>query len=116
VDSFQRREVDIAVIVVGTTASSGPGFATTYGRLNVIFSRHRCGLIVVGDINVIKDSKHTIKRRGKGKGTIVIGSHLAKVGMLLNICRLFRENGRILRLDLQDEKGKDMGKDKDEDK
>jgi superfamily I DNA and/or RNA helicase len=52
VDGYQGREADIVVVVVGTTSASGPGFTSDAQRLNVMFTRQRCGLVIVGDLNV----------------------------------------------------------------
>ncbi|EHK15922.1 uncharacterized protein TRIVIDRAFT_9480, partial [Trichoderma virens Gv29-8] len=53
VDSFQGQENDIVIVVMGTAhPKPGPGFTSHEQRLNVMLTRHRCGLVVVGDINV----------------------------------------------------------------
>jgi len=52
VDGFQGKEGDIVIVVMGTSAKSGPGFTCDPQRLNVMLTRHRCGLVIVGDINV----------------------------------------------------------------
>ncbi len=52
VDSFQGQEGEIAAVVLGTTQHSGPGFTTDPNRLNFLFSRHKSGLLIFGDINV----------------------------------------------------------------
>ncbi|KAH8122378.1 P-loop containing nucleoside triphosphate hydrolase protein [Trichoderma asperelloides] len=53
IDSFQGREADIIVVIMGTTQTVGPGFTTDKRRLNVMFSRQRSGLLIFGDINVL---------------------------------------------------------------
>ncbi|EHK51133.1 hypothetical protein TRIATDRAFT_772, partial [Trichoderma atroviride IMI 206040] len=53
VDSFQGREADIVVVIIGTTQRVGPGFTTDKHRLNVMLSRQRSGLVIFGDINVL---------------------------------------------------------------
>ncbi|EHK26790.1 uncharacterized protein TRIVIDRAFT_130542, partial [Trichoderma virens Gv29-8] len=53
VDSFQGREADIMVVIMGTTEEVGPGFTTDQHRLNVMLSRQKSGLLVFGDINVV---------------------------------------------------------------
>lgn len=37
---------------MGTNSVVGPGFTTNKQRLNVLLTRSRCGLVMVGDINV----------------------------------------------------------------
>jgi superfamily I DNA and/or RNA helicase len=53
VDSFQGREADIMVVILGTTKEVGPGFTIDKNRLNVMFSRQKSGLLVFGDIDVL---------------------------------------------------------------
>ncbi|KAL5087051.1 hypothetical protein Trisim1_008434 [Trichoderma cf. simile WF8] len=50
VDSFQGREADIMVVIMGTTEEVGPGFTTDRNRLNVMFSRQKNVLLVFGDM------------------------------------------------------------------
>ncbi|KAL6699416.1 AAA domain-containing protein [Trichoderma pleuroticola] len=44
VDSFQGREADIMVVIMGTTEEVGPGFTTDQHRLNVMLSRLGSGI------------------------------------------------------------------------
>ncbi|KAF3070222.1 hypothetical protein CFAM422_006694 [Trichoderma lentiforme] len=53
VDSFQSREADIMVVIMGTTEEVGPGFTTDENRLNVMFSRQKSSLLVFGDIALL---------------------------------------------------------------
>lgn len=64
VDSFQGQEGEITIVVMGTTPKSGPGFTAQANRLNVMMSRQRSGLCIVGDINLGG------QRLGKSKGRI----------------------------------------------
>ncbi|KAM0257022.1 hypothetical protein ACHAQJ_004617 [Trichoderma viride] len=74
VDSFQGQENDIVIAVMGTAyPKPGPGFTSQEQRLNVLLTRQRCGLVVVGDINVTgqlvgDDGNSKGKGKGKGKG------------------------------------------------
>ncbi|KAK0387037.1 hypothetical protein NLU13_5351 [Sarocladium strictum] len=53
IDSFQGRENDITIVIMGTRAvDPGPGFTVMPQRLNVMLTRSRCGMVVIGDINV----------------------------------------------------------------
>ncbi|RSM06136.1 hypothetical protein CDV31_009233 [Fusarium ambrosium] len=53
VDSFQGQENDLAVVVMGTAhPQPGPGFTSNSQRLNVMLTRQKCGLFIVGDIYV----------------------------------------------------------------
>lgn len=53
VDSYQGQEADIMVFIMVGTKKSGPGFTTDEQRLTVALSRQRCGLLLVGDIEVM---------------------------------------------------------------
>ncbi|KAF7559871.1 hypothetical protein G7046_g4292 [Stylonectria norvegica] len=79
--SFQGREGDIVVVVMGTTFIGddnvkGPGFTKQPERLNVMLSRQRSGLVVFGDINV---SKHAKARRDGKKRPFVSKTVLDQV-------------------------------------
>ena len=54
VRSYQGCESDIVVLIMGTSRDLGPGFTRDAKRLNVMLTRHRCGLLVVGDISVVR--------------------------------------------------------------
>lgn len=67
--SFQGQEGDIAVVVMGTAyPRPGPGFTSDENRLTVSISRQKCGLLVVGDINVTGPFEEEDDGKGKGKG------------------------------------------------
>ncbi|KAL0783387.1 hypothetical protein CaCOL14_001293 [Colletotrichum acutatum] len=54
IDGYQGRESDIVFVVMGTKARDpGPGFTKKRNRLNVLLTRQRCGLVIIGDINVV---------------------------------------------------------------
>ncbi|KAI0883339.1 P-loop containing nucleoside triphosphate hydrolase protein [Annulohypoxylon maeteangense] len=54
IDGYQGQEKDIVVVVMGTRAGKpGPGFTSDERRLNVLLTRQRCGLVIVGDIDVV---------------------------------------------------------------
>ncbi|KAI8711430.1 hypothetical protein NCS52_01406400 [Fusarium sp. LHS14.1] len=79
VDSFQGQENDIAIVVMGTAhPHPGPGFTSDAQRLNVMLTRQKCGLVIVGDIYVARaveraDEKPKEKPKGKGKGKAKAG-------------------------------------------
>ncbi|KAK2057250.1 hypothetical protein LY76DRAFT_469437, partial [Colletotrichum caudatum] len=53
IDAFKGQESDIVIVVMGTRAvNPGPGFTRDPRRLNVLLTRQRCGLVIVGDIKV----------------------------------------------------------------
>ncbi|KIE02685.1 hypothetical protein MAJ_00987, partial [Metarhizium majus ARSEF 297] len=103
VDSFQGQEGDIAVIIMGTTASTGPGFTADEHRLNVLLSRHRSGLIIVGDINVTGDVEN---QDIPFEGMDIIGKsgekYFDKCTMLRNIHLDLHSAGRVVRVPVFD--------------
>ncbi|KAF7554912.1 hypothetical protein G7Z17_g2536 [Cylindrodendrum hubeiense] len=65
VDGFQGKEGDIVILVMGTAyPRPGPGFTSEQQRLNVMVTRQRAGLLIVGDINVTGELGTS---KGKGK-------------------------------------------------
>ncbi|KAF4415888.1 DNA helicase [Fusarium acutatum] len=75
IDSFQGQENDIIVAVLGTDEMSGPGFTADANRLNVMLTRAKCGLVLVGNIyvgeavpNPKKVAAEEAKAAGDGKG------------------------------------------------
>lgn len=53
IDGFQGQENDIVIVVMGTKAvHPGPGFTKDSKRLNVLLTRQRSGLVIIGDIHV----------------------------------------------------------------
>lgn len=53
VDYFQSREADIVIAVMGTNSSPGPGFTRDAHRLNVMLTRQRHDLAVMGDATIM---------------------------------------------------------------
>ncbi|KAI0901692.1 P-loop containing nucleoside triphosphate hydrolase protein [Annulohypoxylon nitens] len=50
IDGYQGKENDIVVVVMGSSGRTGPGFTANRHRLNVLLTRQRAGLVVVGDL------------------------------------------------------------------
>ncbi|KAI1094479.1 P-loop containing nucleoside triphosphate hydrolase protein [Rostrohypoxylon terebratum] len=50
IDGYQGKENDIIVVVMGSSGKTGLGFTSNKHRLNVLLTRQRCGLVVVGDL------------------------------------------------------------------
>ncbi|UKZ57243.1 hypothetical protein TrVGV298_011096 [Trichoderma virens] len=124
VDSFQGREADIMVVIMGTTEEVGPGFTTDQHRLNVMLSRQKSGLLVFGDINVVGRPQPPQPQPTRGRGgarggrggrgdarggrggrggknfVVVSGgvAHTAKEGMLHRVLRQWRTTGRVVTL------------------
>jgi superfamily I DNA and/or RNA helicase len=49
VDSFQGKEGTLAFVILGTKSGQDAGFVTNDFRLNVMITRQKSGLIIVGD-------------------------------------------------------------------
>ncbi|KAL6886055.1 P-loop containing nucleoside triphosphate hydrolase protein [Trichoderma evansii] len=97
VDSFQGREADIVVVILGTTKESGPDYATDSHLLNMMLSSHKSGLLIFGDIDVSGRVDEIAKGKGKQRKTITIGGveHHVKPRMLDNVLRGWYESGRV---------------------
>lgn len=102
VDSFQGREADIMVVIMGTTEEVGPGFTTDPHRLNVMLSRQRSGLLVFGDIMVAGDLMAAAGTRPNGRKLVRAGdgsqAHKVKEGMLHKVLRGWQTSGRVVTL------------------
>jgi len=104
VDSIQGQEHDIVVVIMGTNSKTGPGFTADPHRLNVMLTRHKCGLVVVGDINAVNPPKW----KGKGKGRVepntmrteTVTGEVAYVNVsaVRSVYTHFRETGRVIGL------------------
>ncbi|KAK0717372.1 P-loop containing nucleoside triphosphate hydrolase protein [Lasiosphaeria miniovina] len=96
VDGYQGQESDIVFVVMGTSQASGPGFMANENRLTVLLSRQRCGLVIVGDIDVIPRQGP----KGKDNDRFLVevpGGQIfnAKVDMLRNIHNTLLTTGRV---------------------
>lgn len=52
IGSFQGQENDIVIVVMSTATPGGPGFTSDPQRLNVMLTRQKCGLVIVGGTKV----------------------------------------------------------------
>ncbi|OAQ61174.1 DNA helicase [Pochonia chlamydosporia 170] len=103
VSSFQGQESDIVVIVLGTNTFTGSGFTADEARLNVMLSRHKSGLILVGDVDVTG----VTKKKQPPKRIVVIGEngekHFTKANMLRNVHFGLHAAGRVVWVQVQRE-------------
>jgi hypothetical protein len=68
VDSFQGQENDIIIVIMGTSfPTPGPGFTTDSHRLNVLLTRQRCGLVVVGNVDLRGPGSNDGPGAGRGE-------------------------------------------------
>lgn len=127
VDSFQGQEADIIFLIMGSTQAVGPGFTSNENRLNVMLTRHRSGLVIIGDINVtgnveslLKKANDKPKNKNKGKGRArhpdVLRTRAntgelvnVKARMLRDLCVSSQKSGRVIRIQVpeKDKSGKD---------
>ncbi|CAG9982145.1 unnamed protein product, partial [Clonostachys byssicola] len=71
VESIQGKERPIALVILGTNETTGPGLSKEPRRFNVAISRHTSFLLLVGDINVagnFRSGSSTTNARGRGGG------------------------------------------------
>lgn len=77
VDAYQGMENDIIIVVMGTAfPRPGFGFTAVQSRLNTLFTRQRCGLVIVGDIGMegvvdVPNGKGKRKRKRKTEASEV---------------------------------------------
>ncbi|KAG7284557.1 hypothetical protein NEMBOFW57_010935 [Staphylotrichum longicolle] len=104
VDAYQGQESDIVLVTMGTTFPyPGPGFTTDEHRLNVLLTRQRCGLVVVGDINIDGKQDKKEKKEKARPGHFMVRNaegkvHWTKALMLHNIYKRFVQEKRVMRL------------------
>ncbi|KAM0325796.1 hypothetical protein ACHAQA_007098 [Verticillium albo-atrum] len=97
VDGYQGRENDIVIVVMGTSKSTGPGFMCTESRLNVMLTRQRCGLVIIGELEAVgplkvkAGAKSAIVKSLDGEGNLV----MTRAGALRNVYRALKESGRV---------------------
>lgn len=119
IDSFQGQENDIAIAIMTTAhPNPGPGFTADTQRLNVMLTRHKCGLIIVGDIYVA----HAVERGDKKaksavaqKKIIVAGPNgeisFTRATALRELYKELHASGRVATVKVQ---GKPVGETKEE--
>ncbi|KAK4155741.1 P-loop containing nucleoside triphosphate hydrolase protein [Chaetomidium leptoderma] len=128
VDSYQGQENDIIIVIMGTSfPQPGPGFTADPHRLNVLLTRQRCGLVLVGDVHIRGPPKnaeagqaaaqggggqgpHQGEGKGKGKGNAKRFLVVSPTGerswvaapMLQHIYSSMIDNGRVITVDVRD--------------
>lgn len=71
IDGYQGKEANIVIVVMCTAyPKPGPGSTCDEQRLNVMLTRQRSGLVIVGDIGKGKE-----KGRGQGEKFRVVGAN-----------------------------------------
>ncbi|KAK1983080.1 P-loop containing nucleoside triphosphate hydrolase protein [Colletotrichum cereale] len=105
IDSYQGQENDVVILIMGTRAHwPGPGFTRNPQRLNVALTRQRCGLVIVGDIDVAGPvDKAKAKKEHVRKGEFLLmepGKRITKgfAVELHQVCKMLTEAGRVARI------------------
>ncbi|KAF4991590.1 hypothetical protein FGRMN_7709 [Fusarium graminum] len=114
VDSFQGQENDLAVLVMGTAhPHPGPGFTSNAKRLNVMLSRQKSALVIVGDITVAQPSKTRIAITDELTGD----TYFVTVNALNSVYQDLVKSKRVVTVVVEGKgKGKGKGKAKGDDK
>lgn len=101
IDSFQAQESIITLVIMGTAhPRPGPGFTQNKQCLNVLLTRQKCALLVVGDINVSdpfrKGTKEPLFKVENTAGEV----SFVKAPALRAIYRGLKEAGRVVTVDV----------------
>lgn len=92
------RENDIIIVVMGTNAHVGPGFTANPQRLNVLLTRARCGLVIVGDLSSVEgaqcEGSKTKMMIEKETGEIAF----VKANALFGMHKILERDGRVATL------------------
>ncbi|SPO01611.1 uncharacterized protein DNG_04284 [Cephalotrichum gorgonifer] len=97
IDSYQGKENDIIVVVFGTNKRYGVGFTGQRNRLNVLLTRARCGLVLVGDLDAVPKAKAKVKGGDKQTDIGPNGETVfVSIGSIRNIYNELVESGRVV--------------------
>ncbi|RGP71948.1 DNA helicase [Fusarium sporotrichioides] len=107
IDSFQGQESIITLVIMGTAhPQPGPGFTQNKQRLNVLLTRQKCALIIVGDINVAnpfrEDTKEPLFTVENTAGEV----SFVKAPALRRIYRGLKGAGRVVAVNVKADTGK----------
>ncbi|CAG9982744.1 unnamed protein product [Clonostachys byssicola] len=92
---------------MAATERTGPGFMSSENRLNVLLSRQKSGLVIIGDINIMGevfssgDSKRKTRiRQASGTSQVKVKGAGGKVsfvlsGFLINVCQELVDSARV---------------------
>ncbi|KAM0201621.1 hypothetical protein ACHAPI_001667 [Fusarium lateritium] len=104
IDSYQGQESIITFVVMGTAhPRPGPGFTSNKQRLNILLTRQKCSLVIVGDINValpFQAGKEPLFKVEDVAGDVAY----VKSPALRQVHRQLKEDGRVVTVDI--DKGK----------
>ncbi|KAK1835642.1 P-loop containing nucleoside triphosphate hydrolase protein [Podospora conica] len=107
VDSFQGLEGEMSVVIFGTNTHSKAGFTSQKNRLNVMLTRQKSMLLMVGDINVtgaLTASKKKLEDldRKAAKGLAAPGPDgqivYSKAAHLRELLTMINESGRFFEM------------------
>ncbi|KAK3487623.1 uncharacterized protein B0T23DRAFT_363679 [Neurospora hispaniola] len=119
-DSFQGREGSISVVITGTRSGIIPGFVADENRLNVMLTRQKSGLLIIGDKNVTGVIEGKPKEVQKAEKASKMGKvfydtngekNHSKLKPLRDVIVWIHKKGRIL--EIKGEEGKNTSKEDD---
>lgn len=94
IDNFQGKENDIIVAVLGTNRFYGPGFTAQKQRLNVLLTRARCALVLVGDLEAAQwTTGKSSKERSTGSSGETVFINVEKIR---SIYKELEDAGRVV--------------------
>ncbi|EKJ73155.1 hypothetical protein FPSE_06768 [Fusarium pseudograminearum CS3096] len=104
IDSFQGQESIITLVIMGTAhPRPGPGFTQNKQRLNVLLTRQKCALIIIGDINVGNPFRKGTKEPVFTVETTTGEMSFVKAPALRAIYRGLKDTGRVVTVDVKAE-------------
>ena len=110
IDGCQGQENDIIIALLGTNESTGPGFTSNANRFNVMMTRAKCGLVVVGDKHVLRKAE---KKGGASQSILVEGPSGEPVyttpQVLRNVLKELGRAGRIVNVKVEKAKKAEKG-------
>jgi hypothetical protein len=108
-DSFQGREGAISVVILGTKEKISAGFVSNENRLNVMLTRQKSGLLIIGDklvTGILEGTEKELTKADKEAAKGQVPSHtttgekvFSRVRALRSMLRELQTMGRIVELD-----------------
>ncbi|KAK7419785.1 hypothetical protein QQX98_003157 [Neonectria punicea] len=101
VEGYQGKESDVVITIMGNNANACAARLDEH-RLNVMLTRRRCGLVIVGDINATGSLVEKGKGKGKGPRFGPGGKvYWGKAGLLRNLHIGLWKAGRVAQISVR---------------
>ncbi|KAF5678612.1 DNA helicase [Fusarium heterosporum] len=108
IDSYQGRESTVVFVVMSTAHPvPGPGFTSNRQRLNVLLTRQKCALVVIGDINVGHPFKGGTKEPVFRVEDVAGDIAYVKATALRPVHRELKKIGRVVTVNVNKDKAKE---------